>query len=129
MELQRGQIERRKFPRIPYGAWVEDLTKAESIQFYLAKDLSMGGLLLLASAPPEIGNKVHLRLIVENEPRVMSIDGEVIRHATVDDNKMAFAVRFLNLDSDQQIFLEELIAEYAKTFAADQASQPDSDSI
>ena len=130
MELQQGLTERRKFRRIPYGAWVEDLTKAESIQFYLARDLSMGGLLLIANSPPKIGNKVHLRLIVENESRVMSVDGEVVRYAEVEENKTAFAVRFLNLDSSQQTFLEDLIAEHTKDVPVDQANQPDdSDSI
>ncbi len=129
MEPQRGQIERRKFPRIPYGAWVEDLTKAESIHFYLAKDLSMGGLLLLANAPPEIGNKVHLRLIVENESRIMSVDGEVIRHAHVEKEKTAFAVCFLNLDSSQKTFLEDLIAEHTKAFTIGQVNKPDCEII
>ena len=41
-------MERRKHRRVPYGAWVEDLTREGRIQFFLSKDLSLGGLLLLA---------------------------------------------------------------------------------
>ncbi len=42
----------------------------------------MGGILLEATAqPPEIGHMVHLRLVVENESRVMAVDGQVVRHA------------------------------------------------
>jgi hypothetical protein len=104
-------MERRKYPRIAYGAWVEDLTKEGRIQFFLAKDLSLGGLLLVADEPPAVGNRVHLRLVVENEARVMAMDGEVIRHTPVDSGQTAFAVRFINLDLARQAFLEELLNE------------------
>ena len=105
-------MERRKHPRVPYGAWVEDLTREGRIQFFLSKDLSLGGLLLIAdAAPPPIGNRVHLRLVVENESRVMAMDGEVIRHAPSENNQVAFAIRFMNLDLARQAFLEELLAE------------------
>jgi len=104
--------DRRKFPRIPYGAWIEDLTREGSIQFYLAKDLSLGGLLLTTSAEaPEVGHRVHLRLVVENESRVMAVDGQVIRHAPPEAGVTAFAVRFINLDPPRQTFLEELLKE------------------
>lgn len=104
-------MERRKFPRIPYGAWVEDLTREDGIQFYLAKNLSMGGILLLAAQPPAIGNRLHLRLVVENEPRIMSIDGKVIRHMDSDKGLKAFAVQFTDMDPPRQVFIEDLINE------------------
>ncbi len=105
-------IERRKFPRVPYGAWIEDLTREGSIQFFLAKDLSLGGLLLTTTeTPPEVGHRVHLRLVVENESRVMAVDGQVIRHAPAENGVTAFAVRFVNLDPPRQTFLEELLKE------------------
>ena len=105
-------MERRQSPRVPYGAWVEDLTREGSIQFFLAKDLSLGGLLLTTTeTPPEVGHRVHLRLIVEYESRVMAVDGQVIRHAPPEDGVTAFAVRFVNLDSPRQTFLEDLLKE------------------
>ena len=107
------EMERRKHKRVPYGAWVEDLTQVGTIQFYMTKDLSVGGLLLLSAEPPPLGNKVHLRLVVENEARVMAVDGRVVRHTIVDGSK-AFAVSFINLDATRQQFLEDLVNEHAK---------------
>ncbi len=103
--------ERRKFKRVPYGAWVEDLTNVGTIQFFMAQDLSVGGLLLTAAEPPPLGNKVHLRLVVENEARVMAVDGRVIRHTTLNGAK-AFAVSFVNLDDTRQQFIEDLVMEH-----------------
>jgi hypothetical protein len=105
-------MERRESPRVPYGAWVEDLTREGSIQFFLAKDLSLGGLLLTTTeTPPEVGHRVHLRLVVEYESRVMAVDGQVIRHAAPENGVTAFAVRFVNLDPPRQTFLEDLLKE------------------
>jgi hypothetical protein len=112
-------MERRKTPRIPYGAWIEDLTKEAGIQFYLARDLSLGGLLLLAANPPEVGHTVHLRLIVENESRVMALDGRVIRHSPAENSMISFAIRFMNLDLARQAFLEDLVKECSKGMGED----------
>jgi len=111
-------MERRQFPRVPYGAWIEDLTQEGSIQFFLAKDLSLGGLLLEASIPPPVGHMVHLRLVVENESRVMAVDGEVIRHASIEKGRTSFAVRFANLDEARQSFIEDLIKEVSQAAPA-----------
>jgi c-di-GMP-binding flagellar brake protein YcgR len=111
-------MDRRKHPRIPYGAWIEDLTREGSIQFFLAKDLSLGGILLEAAAPaPDVGHMVHLRLVVENESRVMAVDGQVVRHAPPQDGRTAFAVRFMNLDDARQAFIDEIIKECAQAGA------------
>lgn len=104
-------MERRQFPRVTYGAWVEDKTQEGGLRFYLAKDLSMGGILLQAGEPPQIGSHVVLKLIVENEPRTVSLEGEVIRHMQTGSGAAEFAVRFINLDDTRRTFLEELIAE------------------
>lgn len=101
--------ERRKHPRVPYGAWVEDTTEG-GLGFYLALNMSLGGLMLRTTgeAPP-LGNKVRLRLVIENERRVMAVDGEVVRHAPGGPGD--FAVRFVDLDAGQREFLRALIQE------------------
>lgn len=100
--------DRRQFLRVPYGAWVEDETEG-GLTFYLAQNLSLGGVLLRAnSVPPSVGHKVRLRLIVENESRIMSVQGEVVRHTGLDGE---FAVRFVNLDAARLAFLRELVQE------------------
>jgi hypothetical protein len=100
--------DRRNHVRVPYGAWVEDETEG-GLTFYLSQNLSLGGVLLRASGnPPSVGHKVRLRLVVENESRVMSVQGEVVRHTGLDGE---FAVRFVNLDNPRTAFLRELVAE------------------
>lgn len=102
-------MERRKHQRIPYGAWVEDETQG-GLSFYLARNISMGGLLLRSKgSPPAVGHRVRLRLVIENEARIVSVTGEVLRHAPGPDNE--FAVEFTNLDETREEFLRELIDE------------------
>lgn len=105
-------MERRKYRRIPYGAWVEDETEG-GLSFYLARNISMGGLLLRSKqVPPAVGHRVRLRLVIENEARIVSITGEVVRHANSLDNE--FAVEFAALDAQRRDFLRELIDEVEK---------------
>jgi hypothetical protein len=103
--------ERREHKRVPYGAWVEDLSQTGSLGFYLARDLSLGGILLQSIAPPTIGCTVRLRLVVENEPEVMTVDGKVVRHAVDEGGRVLFAVQFLELDPPQFDFLNALVIE------------------
>lgn len=112
--------ERRQFLRVPYGAWVEDETEG-GLTFYLSQNLSLGGILLRsAGSPPSVGHKVRLRLVVENESRIMSVQGEVVRHTGLEGE---FAVRFVNLDGPRMTFLRELVQE-AKEGGDDSAAAP-----
>ena len=107
--------DRRQHGRVPYGAWVEDEAEG-GLTFYMAQNLSLGGLLLRANGPPpSVGHKVRLRLVVENESRVMSVQGEVVRH--VPGTEGEFAVRFVNLDPARQSFLRELVREASESQA------------
>ena len=99
--------------RTPYGAWVEAL-KEGSPSFYLAHSLSPHGLRLLAVndyAPP-VGEPVQLRLLVENETRVVAVQGEVVNYEPAGAHaKPAFAIRFTDLDEDHRLFLTDLYDE------------------
>lgn len=107
--------DRRQFPRLPYGAWVEDELQG-GLGFYLAVNLSLGGLLLRGKeAPPPVGHKVRLRLVIENETRVMSVYGEVVRRAGGAEGE--FAVRFVNLDAVRREFLDDLVREVSMPVA------------
>gem|GEM_PF-3413989 len=100
---------RRTHVRMPYGAWLENETSG-GLHFYLAENLSLGGILLKTEGmPPPIGHRVRLRLVIENESRVMSVHGEVIRHSA--EVSGGFAVQFTHLDSPRILFLRELVAE------------------
>lgn len=106
--------ERRKFPRVPYGAWVEERGDAGGLTFYVAENLSIGGLLLKTrNAPPPLGNELRLRLVIENESRVMTVEGQVVRYMPGSDELSHFAVRFINMDAARQDFVRELVAENA----------------
>lgn len=101
--------ERRQHPRVPYGAWVEDMTEG-GLGFHMAQNLSLGGLLLrVKGTRPPMGHRVRLRLLIENERRVMTVEGEVVRHAS--GHQGDFAVSFDPLDDKQTQFLRELIQE------------------
>ena len=89
--------------------WIEEGQGIPS--FYLAHSLSHDGLMLRAKHPPRAGLPMSMRLIVENEPRVMSVQGEVVN---TDSGNSSFAVRFLDLDDDELAFLEDLIEETAE---------------
>jgi len=114
MELTPSQ-DRRQYPRVPYGAWVEDLSTSGSLRFYLTRNLSIGGLLLSnpsGEAPP-VGSRVRLRLIIENEQRIVTLDGQVVRHGHDQSGQVLFAVQFLPMDQARSEFLQGLIGELA----------------
>jgi hypothetical protein len=100
-------IEHEIAKRVPYGVWIEEASGGIP-SFYLAHSLSQEGLQLRAKHPPQVGLPLSMRLVVENERRVVALQGEVV---TADTKERSFAVRFLDLDDDKQVFLEELIEE------------------
>jgi hypothetical protein len=93
--------------RVPYGVWVEEAGVGIP-SFYLAHGLGPDGLRLRAKHPPRPGSALQLRLVVENERRVVSLQGEVVEPM---EEEEGFAVRFTALDDDEQAFLEELMLE------------------
>ncbi|MCK5796759.1 MAG: PilZ domain-containing protein [Deltaproteobacteria bacterium] len=99
---------------MPYGAWVEGMGEGTPC-FYLAQSLSLHGLKLLAANDhaPRVGEPVQLRLLVENETRVMAIQGKVVNvPRRVEDGKGAsFSIRFTELDEDNRLFLTDLYDE------------------
>lgn len=102
-------IEQETLRRVPYGVWIAE-AEGGIPSFYLAHSLSAGGLHLRAKHPPRIGGPLQMRLVVENERRVMSLRGEVVG----DDEAVtpdSFAVRFTHLEPDDQAFIEGLVAE------------------
>jgi c-di-GMP-binding flagellar brake protein YcgR len=101
--------DRRQYPRIAYGAWIEEMSQEGSLRFYLSKDLSLGGMLLASEEPPDVGSQLRLRLIVENEQRTMTLHGKVVRHAGGTEKERLFAVRFIEMDEDRIGFLQDLL--------------------
>lgn len=108
-----GGRDRRVFKRVPYGAWLEDVSASGQIRFYLSKNLSRGGLLLESDDPPPLGCKVRLRLVVEHEQKTITFIGRVVRHDTSADKKL-FAVQFGELDEACTRFLDELVTEASR---------------
>jgi len=100
-------IEQEFTKRVPYGVWIEEAEDGIP-SFYLAHGLSQDGLMLRARHPPRAGLPLSMRLVVENERRVMAVQGEVVN---ADSGNSSFAVRFLDLDDDELLFLEGLIEE------------------
>ena len=95
--------------RVPYGVWIEG-SPGDIPAFYLAHDLSTDGLWLRARHPPPTGITYPVRLVVENEPRVMTLKGEVVRFDRADERD-SFMVRFVQLDEAGRAFIDELLAE------------------
>lgn len=96
--------------RVPYGAWIEKPGGADR-GFFLAHSLSPVGLRLYADDPPRLGQEVQLRLLVENEQRVMEVDGEIVGHEFTEHERPSFAVRFTDLDEQDRDFLSSLFDE------------------
>ena len=114
MQIEGNMDERRVYQRVPYGAWAEDLSRSGDLCFYLTRNVSRGGLLLISQtgALPAVGNRLRLRLVVENEERVLTFDGQVVRHGRdVTAGTELFAVRFLQLDPLCEEFLQQLLVE------------------
>lgn len=114
MQTEVNMDERRTDQRVPYGAWAEDLTHSGDLSFYLTRNVSRGGLLLVnpAGGLPPVGNRLRLRLVVENEERVFTVNGQVVRHGRdVATGTDLFAVRFHGLDPLCEQFLQQLVAE------------------
>lgn len=103
--------DRREHPRVPYGAWIEDVDREGSIRFYLSKNLSLGGMLLAAEDPPPIGARLRLKLVVEGEKRTMTMEGEVVRHSPGGKEGTLIGVRFVNMDDERNVFLQDLVRE------------------
>lgn len=103
--------ERRRFPRVAYGAWVEELSEEGTLRFYLSRNLSLGGVLLEAvdPPPPAVGSHVRLRLVIENENRTPTLEGTVVRHAAEAQGKTLFGVEFIALDPEREAYLRELV--------------------
>jgi c-di-GMP-binding flagellar brake protein YcgR len=101
---------------VPYGAWVEDMTRVGSLSFYLTRNLSQGGLLLenQAGVAPPVGAQVRLRLVIENETQILTMDGHVVRHAVDPSGSNLFAVEFTRLDDGSESFIHSLIEERAR---------------
>jgi hypothetical protein len=99
--------------RVPYGAWVEETSERDgAVSFYLAHSLSPWGLKLLGKDPPQLGSSILLRLVVENERRVMSMEGEVVEHEAPEEGQShapCFAIRFLDLNPESSAFLSDLL--------------------
>ncbi|MCC6749479.1 MAG: PilZ domain-containing protein [Deltaproteobacteria bacterium] len=96
--------------RVPYGAWVTDPSGDGAPTFYLAEQLNVQEVELLAVEPPEVGRAVQLRLLVENEREVVDVQGQVVRHGGR-GAAAHFAVRFTRLDGNRRRFLADLVAE------------------
>ncbi|PID39200.1 MAG: hypothetical protein CSB49_01915 [Proteobacteria bacterium] len=112
-EIETSEIAIKRFSRrVPYGAWVEAIDEGAP-SFYLAHSLSPQGLRLLAANDhtPPVG-PVQLRLVVENETRVVSVQGEVVSDEPAGArHPRAFAIRFTELDEERRLFLTDLYDE------------------
>jgi hypothetical protein len=113
-EIDTTGVEQASFSRrVPYGAWVEAIDEGTP-SFYLAHSLSPHGLRLLAvnDHTPAVGRPVQLRLLIENETRVVAVQGEVVNYEPAGERAPgAFAIRFTDLDEERQLFLTDLYNE------------------
>lgn len=101
-------------PRVVYGAWIESERADRQPAFFLADGLAGSELELRgAERPPRVGEFVLLRLLVENEPRVVALRGEVVRCSPANkrNRRRRFTVRLGGLDERCRAFLAALAEE------------------
>jgi hypothetical protein len=116
MMVQGRVVDRRQHPRVPYGAYVKQIDPTGKTRFCLARNLSLGGILLLADPPPPLGERLRLLLVIENESQSMFIEAEVVRHGA-SNGDTCFGARFVNVDQEQRAFVETLVGGLAAPHA------------
>lgn len=78
--------------------------------FCRARNLSQGGMLLNTSdEPPALGQTLLIKLVIENERRVVTVRATVVRH---DPNTPGdFGICFIELTKESTEFIKDLVEE------------------
>ncbi len=106
--------DRRAHPRVPYGAWVT-VTQGAAKTFYLARNLSLGGVFLRADELLPLDTQVHVVLVVEGDHDPISVDGYVARHSEAEGG---FGVRFDAMGDSAAARLLDLVQDTVRQLAA-----------
>lgn len=98
------QPERRASERVAFTVRVQLVPPDGKVRLCETIDLGLGGLFLRTSSDvPEVGQLVEIELATHG----VTFDGEVVRHGS--DDKLCFAVRFVNLDNKLREALRKLV--------------------
>ncbi len=99
------QPEKRQHARVDYSAMLR-LVDSDAVRQCEASNISIGGVLLRHDGqdPPPVGQLVELMLTAPSRGS-LTVEAEVVRH-----DPAAFAVRFMNVTSEQREVLQGLVA-------------------
>lgn len=101
--------DRRVYPRAPIGIIVKVHMDSDSRSFY-GKDISAGGIFLLAEKPPEIESVVEIEMNMPFDNATLHAKGEVvwIRH----QDPSGFAIKFTDITESAQELIRWLVHSY-----------------
>ena len=102
-------IERRQHPRAPIGIIVRVLT-AEGARHFYSKDISMGGIFLMADQPLLEETHISLEIYLPLVSMPVRVNGEVVwlqRQAP-----SGFAVKFTNITEGAQKLIRWVVERY-----------------
>lgn len=111
-------MERRQHPRFPLAQAVElsydhDLLEERFFSAW-AENLSLGGLLLLTTDPPEPLNRVYLMLPLGPGGPMLKVEGVVLRvEPAAEPGHFQAGVRFSRLAAGDKLKLEQYLMDLA----------------
>lgn len=117
LDVPGGCSGRRSTPRVPTSLVVrfENFAKMGSM---MMGNISRGGIFVPTRRPAEIGTRLKLIIELDEPPREIRIEGEVVSRNVgpsfaVDERGMG--IRFLSLNSSDQALIDELYEQQFET--------------
>ena len=109
--MQRRGSERRRFVRIADDVRVEiDLSDDGAGLDSHMLNFSLGGVLLLAAEPLEVGRRVRIALRPDGDTSALRFDARVVRVRSLSDHNHEVAVEFVGGSAGDQRSLQDQIA-------------------
>jgi len=114
LDLERRGPARRLTERIALRIWAEDTSPEGDFAYHTCSDLSLGGIFLESTEPPQAGSRIHLEFRLPGAAaHPISVLGEVVSSLDADsamENMMGFGVAFIGLKTADRERIQNYIA-------------------
>jgi len=104
----------RKFPRISLKALVKIKGEFSDFPFYMSKNLSEGGIFLVAKTPQPQGTKVLLEFTLPDSSSPITANGEIVSCVPYDPSKKdetsyGMGIKFTNIHDKHKIAIRDFV--------------------